>query len=141
MPLLCCSSAFVVVLLLLLCRPLGANGRAAPPGASPPSPGAPAGQPVQQAAPAVNGSAAAAAGLPAAAAPPPLGRMDQSLLLFYGVSVCSCCSAVPGFLILASRCVVCKISFSGYELALLQKKKKPVLIWWASRVLPFGVVG
>ncbi|RCV05162.1 hypothetical protein SEVIR_1G060200v4 [Setaria viridis] len=72
MPLLCCSSAFVVVLLLLLCRPLGANGRAAPPGASPPSPGAPAGQPVQQAAPAVNGSAAAAAGLPAAAAPPPL---------------------------------------------------------------------
>jgi hypothetical protein len=97
LPLLC-SSAFVVVLLLLLCRPLGANGRAAPPGASPPSPGAPAGQPVQQVAPAVNGTVAAA-GFPAAAAPPPLGRMDQSFLLFYGVSVCSCCGAVPGWVL------------------------------------------
>ncbi|OEL26606.1 putative receptor-like protein kinase [Dichanthelium oligosanthes] len=75
LPLLCSSAAFVF-LLLLPCRPLGANGRATPPAASPPSPWAPAGQPVQQAAPAVNGSVAsvngAAAVLPAAAAPPPL---------------------------------------------------------------------
>ncbi|CAL4970973.1 unnamed protein product [Urochloa decumbens] len=78
LPLLCSSAtAFVVVLLLLLCRPPGANGRATPPGASPPFPGAPAGQPVRQAGPAVvNGSVAsangAAAGIPVAAAPPPL---------------------------------------------------------------------
>jgi hypothetical protein len=54
---------------------------------------------VQQAVSAVNGTAAAA-GLPAAAAPPPLGRMDQSFLLFYGVSVCYyCCGVVLGWVL------------------------------------------
>jgi hypothetical protein len=83
LPLLC-SSVFVV-LLLLLCRPLVANGRATPTGASPPSPEGPsAAQPALQPAPAANANGAAAV-LPAAAAPPPLGRLEcwiQTLRFF-----------------------------------------------------------
>ncbi|WVZ77615.1 hypothetical protein U9M48_025464 [Paspalum notatum var. saurae] len=66
-PLQLLCSAFVL-LLLLLCRPLGANGRDAPPPS--PSPVPPLAQPALLPAPAVNGSAVA--GLPETAAPPPL---------------------------------------------------------------------
>jgi hypothetical protein len=145
LPLLC-SSAFVVVLLLLLCRPLGANGRAAPPGASPPSPGAPAGQPVQQVAPAVNGTVAAA-GLPAAAAPPPLGRMDQSFLLFYGVSVCYyCCGVVLGWVLDPRFHGVSSAKFRllGFWLRACTSfflKKNQCLFGGQAVFLPFGMVG
>lgn len=97
-----CSSAFVV-LLLLLCRPLVANGRATPTGASPPSPEGPsAAQPALQPAPAANGAAAV---LPAAAGPPPLGRLEcwiKTLRCFLrGFSVFFC-SDVPGFLMITA---------------------------------------
>jgi hypothetical protein len=97
---------------------------------------------VQQAVSAVNGTAAAA-GLPAAAAPPPLGRMDQSFLLFYGVSVCYyCCGVVLGWVLDPRFHGVSSAKFRllGFWLRACTSfflKKKSVLIWWASRISSF----
>ena len=120
LPLLCSSA--LVLLLLLLGRPQGANGRAAPP----------AGQPVQQPAPAVNGSVASA-GLPAAAAPPPLGRLDQSLTVFFLFNGVLCVLAVLFLWGLDSRLAVYRVAIFFLLVGnsiILSWIKIALLEWW-----------